>query len=56
MGDGCIATKITPLEIKQGVVDALTAAHFSPLEPAGDFVWGVIDSRWPCEPDHNQAP
>ena len=39
---------VAPAEVKRTVVDALLSASFSPLEPAAEFIWGVIASSWPC--------
>jgi hypothetical protein len=52
MEDACVPSEVLPQEIKQSVLEALRATRFSPLEPAADFVWGAIDSQWPCEIAH----
>jgi hypothetical protein len=44
----CVPKDVTPAEVKRIVVDELLSASFSPLEPAAEFIWGVIDSTWPC--------
>lgn len=49
MEGACVPSAVQPQEIKRSVVEALLATRFSPLEPAADFVWGAIDSQWPCE-------
>lgn len=44
----CVPKDVAPAEVKRTVVDALLSASFSPLEPAAEFIWGVIASSWPC--------
>ena len=56
MEGACVPSAVQPQEIKHSVIEALLATRFSPLEPAADFVWGAIDSQWPCEVAHTPSP
>ena len=56
MEGACVPSAVLPQEIKRSVVEALLATRFSPLEPAADFVWGAIDSQWPCEVANTPSP